>query len=290
VFYSNPTSSVYELADVVYNDPTYDPSRARYGVTTDGIAAKAMGDTRYYVGFAKMSHGVYVYSDMYEYSPKKYSMNMLNKATTSEKQKALCVAMLNYGAAAQSYFGYNTDNLMNAELTAEHKALVIPYDKALFTGTVAADSNKVGAFTATTTGFSKKSATVSFEGAFCVNYYFTPNTTVSGDMTLYIWTPEDYASADVLTADNATETMTMVPGSDGRYWGQLSGIAAKSLDETYYVAGVYTDADGNTCCTGVIAYSLSKYCMSKAVDGNEMQELAAATAMYGYYAKQYFTT
>jgi hypothetical protein len=28
--------------------------------------------------------------------------------------------------------------------------------------------------------------------------------------------------------------------------------------------------------------------LSKAVDGNRMQDLAAATAMYGYYAKAYF--
>jgi hypothetical protein len=28
--------------------------------------------------------------------------------------------------------------------------------------------------------------------------------------------------------------------------------------------------------------------MNKAVDGNSMQALAAATAMYGYYAAQYF--
>jgi hypothetical protein len=213
---------------------------------------------------------------------------MLAKDSTSQKQKALCVAMLNFGAAAQEYFGYNTSTLMNSDLTAEQKAMVIPYDKALFAGAVAADPNKVGSF-AGTSGFSKKSVTVSFEGAFCVNYYFTPNASVSGDMTLYIWTPEAYAAAGTLTAENAAATVTMVAGSDGRYWGQLSGIAAKSLDETYYVAGVYTDENGNTCSTGVIAYSLSKYCISKAVDGNAMQELAAATAMYGYYAKQYFT-
>jgi hypothetical protein len=29
--------------------------------------------------------------------------------------------------------------------------------------------------------------------------------------------------------------------------------------------------------------------MSKAVDGNEIQQLASATAMYGYYARNYFT-
>jgi hypothetical protein len=97
-----------------------------------------------------------------------------------------------------------------------------------------------------------------------------------------------YGSVSVLTAENATGTVTMVDPGDGRYWAQVSGIPAKQLDETYYVSAVYTDTEGNTCCTGVIAYSLSKYCISKAVSGNAMQELAAATAMYGYYAESYF--
>jgi hypothetical protein len=75
----------------------------------------------------------------------------------------------------------------------------------------------------------------------------------------------------------------------GAYWGQVQGIAAKALDDTYYVAGVYTDENGNTQCTGVIAYSLSKYCLNNAKPGKDMQALAAATAMYGYYADLYFT-
>ena len=212
----------------------------------------------------------------------------LGRSTTSEKQKVLCVALLNFGAAAQEYFGYKTDALMNAELTDEQKALVVPYDKTLFTGAVEADEAKLGAFAATATGFSEMGATVSLEGAFSVNYYITPDATVDRDMTLYIWTSAAYASADTLTADNASQTMTMVARSDGNYWGQVSNIAAKGLDDTYYVAGVYTDDSGNTYCTGVIAYSVSQYCLNKAVDGSEMQQLAGATAMYGYYAKQYF--
>jgi hypothetical protein len=74
----------------------------------------------------------------------------------------------------------------------------------------------------------------------------------------------------------------------GTWFAPVSGIAPKALDKTYYAAGVYEDADGNTYCTGVIAYSVSQYCLNKAVDGSEMQQLAGATAMYGYYAKQYF--
>jgi hypothetical protein len=288
VFHTNPGSPDYAQANVVYDEPNYDTAKARYGVTTAGIPAKAMGDTCYYAAFARLSNDIIVYSNMYEYSPKKYAMNMLAKDTTSDKQKALCVAMLNYGAAAQEYFGYNTDSLMNNELTDEQRAMVIPYDANLFKGTVAADANKTTNFEATSTGFGKKSATVSFEGAFCVNYYFTPNAAVSGDMTLYIWTPKAYANAGVLSIDNAAEVITMVAGTDGRYWGQVSGIAAKELDETYYVAAVYSDAQGNSYCTGVIPYSLSKYCMNNA--SGTMGELAQATAMYGYYAKLFFTT
>jgi hypothetical protein len=74
--------------------------------------------------------------------------------------------------------------------------------------------------------------------------------------------------------------------NDGVYFAQVTGIAAKALDETYYVVGVYTDAEGNEYCTGVIAYSLSKYCMNQA-DNASMGELAQATAMYGYYADQH---
>ena len=287
VFNTNPaTADISEAADV-YAGSTYVPANGRYLNTTTGIPAKMMGDSRYYAAYAKLSNGSYVYSALHEYSPKKYAMNMLGKSTTSDKQKALCVAMLNYGAAAQSYFGYNTDNLMNAELTDAQRALVIDYDASLFTGAVAASAGKIGQFAATSTGFQKKSATVSFEGAFSINYYFTPDVAVSGDMTLYYWFPEDYATAATLTVQNASGSMTMVPGSDGRYWGQVSGIPAKMLDETYYVAAVYTDAEGNTCCTGVIAYSLSKYCMNNA--SGAMGELAQNTAMYGYYAKLFFT-
>jgi hypothetical protein len=123
---------------------------------------------------------------------------------------------------------------------------------------------------------------VSFEGAFVINYYFIPDRAVNGDVTFYYWTPEAYANADVLAAGNASGTCAMVE-NDGVYFAQVTGIAAKALDETYYVVGLYTDAEGNEYCTGVIAYSLSKYCMNQA-DNASMGELAQATAMYGYYA------
>jgi hypothetical protein len=286
VFYNNPGNAAYAKADEVYTGAT--SSGNYYLNTTKGIPAKYMGDSRYYAAYAKLSDGTFAYSKLYQYSPKKYATNMLGKSNTSAEQKALCVAMLNYGAAAQKYFGYKTNDLMNAGLTAEQKAMVVPYNASLFKGAVAATASKTVNFPKNASAFASRSATVSFDGAFAINYYFAPSANVSGNMKMYYWTPEAYAAASTLTVNNASGSVVMVPSGDGSYWGQVSGIAAKYLDETYYVAGVYTDTNGNTYCTGVIAYSLSRYCLNNAKDGNAMQELAANTAMYGYYAKAYF--
>lgn len=283
VFYDDPGVARFTKADDVYSNVNYDESSDRYMITTAGIAAKNMGDDRYYCAYAKMSDGNYAYSPLYQYSPKKYAINMLRKDTTSEKQKALCVAMLNYGAAAQKYFGYKTEDLMNAELTAEQQALVTPYDACLFAGAVSADPGKAGVFTATE-GFSGRSASVSFEGAFSINFYFAPNAVMDSKMVFYYWAAEDYANAETLSVANASGKLIMEQ-KNGVYMAAVEGIAPKDLDKTYYVAGAYM-SDMQIHCTGVIAYSLSKYCMNNA-NGN-MGNLAQATAMYGYYADQYF--
>lgn len=288
VFDTDPGLADFSKADAVYNNTRYRAVNDWDMAATPGIAAMELGDIRYYAAYVKLTDGTYVYSAINAYSPVKYAMNMLGKSTTSAKHKALCVAMLNYGAAAQVYFGYNTDSLMNAQLTDAHKALVRAYDKSLFAGAVSADSSKLGAFAATSTGFTERNATVSFDGALAINYYFTPSATVSGSMKMYYWSVEDYAAADTLAEANATGCITMTAGSDGWYWAQVGGIAACDLDKTYYVCGVYSDADGNTYCTGVVSYSVSEFCIHKAVPGNEMEELASAAAMYGYYAKAYF--
>jgi hypothetical protein len=48
--------------------------------------------------------------------------------------------------------------------------------------------------------------------------------------------------------------------------------------------------EGQSYCTGVLAYSIGAYCSSRAgAAGAEDQSLAAAIAVYGYYAKIFFS-
>ena len=282
---SDPAYSTYEKAENVYPGAVQG-SDGVYMVRTGGIAAKNLADDLYVRVYAKLADGSYAYSQQLAYSPKTYAMNRL-KNSTSDETKALCVALLNYGAAAQQYFGYKTDALMNADLTAEQQKLVEDYSSDMVTPVVKVDAAKAGEFAAAY-GFSKKSATLSLEGIFAINYYFTPSCSVDGNVTFYYWTAEDFAAANVLTAENSTGTSSMSLTESGAYWAEVSGIAAKEFDEAIYVTAVY-ESDGVTYCTGVISYSLSTYFAGRVENGSaSIKDLSAAAAVYGYYAKNYF--
>ena len=73
----------------------------------------------------------------------------------------------------------------------------------------------------------------------------------------------------------------------GLYRGDITGIAAKDLSGAIYVAAIYSD--GTTEWTsGVLGYSIGAYCASQSTKGGTIADLAMATAVYGYHAKQYF--
>ncbi len=89
-----------------------------YVVTATGIAAKEMSDEITVVIYDENGYAV---SHEFVQSMRNYAMTGLAKATT-DLQKRLFVDMLYYGAAAQTNFGYGTDNLATALLTAEQLA------------------------------------------------------------------------------------------------------------------------------------------------------------------------
>ena len=280
------------------SNPTYDTAIGKtlgyytsgnyLGVTSPGIAAKKMGDKLYFAVYAELSDGSYAYSKCYSYAPSTYAYSLLSKSTTTDGMKSLIVAMLNYGAAAQTYFNYNTDNLVNANLTDEQKALVVDYNADMLDGlTVCAADKKGTLFGSGNTGFSKRTPSVNFEGAFSVNFYFSqPKATVGSDVTFYVWDKATYESVDTLLPSNAIATSKCT--FDGTYYmGVVEGIAAKEVDETFYCAAVYTGTDGNAYVSGVIAYSLGYYLENQA-NGTKMPDFAKATGVYAYYAKTLF--
>jgi hypothetical protein len=194
--------------------------------------------------------------------------------------------MLNYGAEAQLYFGHNTSALANATLTAAQKALPEAYRADMVKAVSSPSTMKQGTF-ANNSGFASRKPAISFEGAFCINYFFTPNYTPVNGITLYYCNAADFNAAGVLTTANASGSFKLTGSGTGEYSGDIVGISAKNLSEAVYVAAVYT-SNGTTWTSGVLGYSIGAYCSSQASKGADVAALAKATAVYGYHAKAYF--
>ena len=273
----------------VIEGATYVPATGQYGISTMGIPAKNMGDLKYMVVYAKLPGGHYVYSKVLQYSARIYCMNRVEKSG-NDKMRALCVALMNYGAEAQKFFASTTDytytQLMN-EGFESYQYLVADYSDDLLQMPGGVSAEKTGVFGTTVNGFSSRSVSMSADGILALNYYFTTSRAVD-KVTFYYWTAEQYNAVTELTAANASGSKEMaLTATENQYWASFDGIAAKDMDRVIYACGVY-EIDGQTYSTGVIAYSLAKYCANRANAAGEFQSVAAATAVYGYHAKIYF--
>ncbi len=280
-----PDKVDFATADAVFPGYEFDHDKSLYSVTTPGIPAQNLGDIIYFCVYAQMEDNSYVYSKQVQYSPATYAYNQLN-GNADAASKALYVAILNYGAAAQSYLGYKTDALINADLTDDMMALVESYHADMVHAVAMPSATKQGALVANG-GFADKKPTIALDDAFSIYYYFTSMAEVSGEMNFYYWNADDFNAADVLSLDNATGSAVMT-NEKGTYGAAIEGIAAKEINGALYACGVYTDVDGNTYSTGVLPYSLGFYCSNQAEGESDTAALAAAIAVYGYYAEAYF--
>jgi hypothetical protein len=268
-------------AKTVVSGYTWSEGSHLYYVTTEGIAAKCLNDTIYFAVYALLADGSYSYTGLYSYSPKTYAYNQLK--TGSPEMKALVVAMLNYGAAAQNYFEYRTDALVNADLTEEQRSFVSDYSESMIASIPLPNAAKLGEM-AGNGGYTKRYPTVSFEGVFCINYYFQPSAKPVGDVIMYVWDQPAYEAAKTLSRDNASEAIFMTLTDSGEYLAIVNDIVARDLDRGIYVAFCYSDGTTDYC-SGVVGYSIGNYCKSQASRTGTLAQLAKATAVYGYYAK-----
>lgn len=114
--------ATFENCDNVLEGARYNSVLGRFETTTEGIVAKKLGDQLCFRAYCLNEDGSYSYSKyITNYSPKTYCYNQITKNADDEVAVELMASILNYGAAAQKYFGYRTDDLMNADLPEELK-------------------------------------------------------------------------------------------------------------------------------------------------------------------------
>ena len=256
-----------------------------FAVFTQGIPAKNLGEMVYFKVFYQLDTGVYIYSDMKFYSGRLYAQNALNSGNADSK--VLAAALMNYGAQAQLFFDYNTNELMNSFMTEEQKALAPGYRSDMITGVTPVPDSLQGGFSPRS-GFDMIYANSSLEGEIGLNYYFTvtnPNTAI---LDVYYWYPSTLQEGDVFTKENAEERVFINQNSDGIFCFTRY-LPASMLNQPLYVAVTYIDDDNVEHSTGVLPYSFGVYLKNTIANGDDdLVALAKATAVYCYLAQEYF--
>lgn len=172
-----------------------------------------------------------------------------------EATKNLITSMLNYGAASQTHFGYNTDNMANAEL-------------------VAPDYSDV-----TISGFNATPG----QGTELAKLY-SASLILKSETTLRFFFQVDSSAAFTATYNGQA---LEVKQRSGLYYVDVVGIAAKDLDENVTV----TISDGTN--TADVSFNPMSYCQGVLNDttgafDQEMKDLVAALYLYNQAANVYF--
>ncbi len=252
-----------------------------YYADTKGIPAKNMVDTLYVRAYVILPDGSYEYSEVTEFSPVMYAQLILQKEDAADTMKELVIALMNYGAAAQVYFNYKTDTLMNAWLTEEQRdyawsndmisALPKDTSKYLYAG----DDRIVW-----------RGSSVTFVGAVNQNFYFQiPEelTENAQKVELLYWTQTDYEALPQLTVENARKVSYSM--EEGR--AVIEGTAAKDLGKAFYFAVhiVYEDSEVFSEIYIDSAHDYARRVLSGGTTSDAMKDLAKALVYYSCKAK-----
>ena len=210
-----------------------------------------------------------------------YAQLILDKEDASESMKELVIALMNYGAAAQVYFNYKTDSLMNAWLTDEQRNYAWSDDMIK----VLPKATSKYTFTANDR-IERRGSSVTFTGAVNQNFYFQiPEELMQGALKveLLYWTECDYNGLSELTVENARKVAFNV--TDSR--AVIEGTAAKELGNAFYFAVhiVYEDGEVFSDICVDSAHDYARRVLSSDATSDAMKELAKALVYYSCKAK-----
>ena len=247
-----------------------------YRFVYPGIAPKEMGaEVRMVLKCEKDGETYVTLEDVYGIGT--YAYNRLN-ASTNADFKTLIVDMLNYGAEAQKYFNYNTANLVNADLTAEQKALgtqQVPELKSV--------ENDIETAGATATFYGKSAV---FNANVELKYYmqFAEGQSLDNVKLVLTYTAiDDKEYTEEINASNFGYDK-----SKKAYTAKLITIAAKDVGCTV-TAKIY---DGSKLISNTLEYSLETYAYNRLIKSTDevFKAFLRAFMKYGFSAEKYFRT
>ena len=219
---------------------------------------------------------------VYTYTVKEYADYILShmSAEESDISKAtiqLVKGMLNYGGAAQKYFGYKTDKLASDGLTLTGRV----FNDTSIINNITNEANKASV-TCANAKVTFKSAYLSLNSTtdLCVSVQFADDVTVKEDM-FAIWCNTDQISKDQYEVTKVNE--------ENCYKITLHGMKASMLNEKYAFYVELSDTEYAELAYGADSYAYTV--MSSACDNinniESLREVVKALYAYGICARNY---
>ena len=250
----------------------------------NGIAAKEMGDEINATLYMEKD-GVTCSTTTDTYSIKDYAFNSLKYSGSSEF-KTLLVDMLNYGAAAQTYFKYNTGHLVNAGLTDEQRAYASGQPELVSVE----DSMPILSGDDPTAYFYGKSVVMG--NNIEVKYYMKFDSGVPSDSVVFHYEYQSSVNGKWHKETISASDFVYEPKYNA-YSVTISNISAKDMSCTITAAiydGEYSEFNDDNRISEMVDYSIETYVynrLQKSTDDN-FKALALALIKYGKAAEQYF--
>ncbi len=252
--YESADAQTAETLDMVYEEASGDYVAANART----YAAKEIGDS-HWIRFSITVNGVAIESGRIEYSPKIYAMNMLSKGDGFGEIDDLALAMLDYAAAAQSYFGYKTDAPANADVTAEMRAAAEAYRAEVYTQNTPYERQDLPGLTVSI------AMSLNLDGRVTINGYLT----AEGErVQMAVFGSE----AQATEIDNAAEVVEMTL-TGGRYKGttRSTQFAAKEFGDDVYIV-FYVDGEA---VTPAVRYGVKDYAYRMLSNPNTAEDVKA---------------
>ena len=249
------------------------------------ISPQSMNDTVTATVYGTRN-GILYHGESVDFSVAQYVYGMLERDNENVKLRTLLVDLLNYGAAAQTYQNYKTNNLVNADLTDEQKCWAST-DKLNLVNVTDKNYNTVENASVTW-----KSVGLNLSNGIALRYTFNTKTIDGIQFRLICEGSEELVSFDGITpVDNGDGTYTYKNGfvltdnGNGTYILVLDGLYADMMQKEIYI----TAMRGDTPVSNTMRYSIESYAkqVQDKMSDSKLRKLTDAMMRYGISAANY---
>lgn len=205
-----------------------------------------------------------------------YAKNMMK----DEKLKPLLVTMLNYGAAAQEYFG-SEDEPVNRILADADRAV---------DGTKIYDNRAETIEEGTAKCASEiKGKTLTLDGDISINYYTSYKDADNLEYGMLFWTERAFKATDEHIAGTESYRNTDYETNGGYIVFSYKNIVSSAMNDRIY-ARLYVRSGNSYTYGDIDSYSVGDYAASKISKGGDAKlgKLLRTLMLYGEEAEKYF--